>query len=451
MGYDPNTGMLSVPSSVPLRSLHYNNDKSNPQDRTDDTTQVQEQKSNHNSATCTTPTPLHRACHSGALGCIQLLLNAHADILIPDLSFGDGCNAMHKAAKGGRPLAVILLLDYLKLSPLSSFRREVITSRDSNNRTPLQIAMDSAKKGVEEISSLRRWDVVAGGSNANFEECVRLLKMEEEEIDSISASSSSLNDFDGHEIGVDFGLERGIVGGEGDDDVDLPTRRRLEVSSKNISGKNKTLVCPRATSMPSPASFSFQLGPLSCVCDDEIDGTGLAAETQRCKTAAWEAAFQNALFQSTMAILAPTAQHDKRNNTWRQSNKVNKINEDELLPVHEIKTIESKNMDDEVAKSKVKSPLVGFIPQIEDKNKQPSGVNNHVNLNQLLVNSKDYQCDTKSYNLATYSTIIETDDTTKALGQPCSKCAKDSLTLFRDELGNLVCRTCLKQVRRRRY
>ena len=84
MGYDPNTGMLSVPSSVPLRSLHYNNDKSNPQDRTDDTTQVQEQKSNHNSATCTTPTPLHRACHSGALGCIQLLLNAHADILIPD-------------------------------------------------------------------------------------------------------------------------------------------------------------------------------------------------------------------------------------------------------------------------------------------------------------------------------------------------------------------------------
>jgi len=76
-GYDPNTGVLSRSSALPQSSPHQNKDR------------------------YPTPTPLHRACYSGALGCIQLLLDAHADILIPDVSFGDGMNAMHKAVKGG--------------------------------------------------------------------------------------------------------------------------------------------------------------------------------------------------------------------------------------------------------------------------------------------------------------------------------------------------------------
>lgn len=76
-GYDPNTGLLVSQSSAVVPK--------------------QDDKDRYTA----TPTPIHRACHSGALGCIQLLLQAHADILIPDFSFGDGMNAMHKAVKGG--------------------------------------------------------------------------------------------------------------------------------------------------------------------------------------------------------------------------------------------------------------------------------------------------------------------------------------------------------------
>lgn len=125
-------------------------------------------------------TPLHRACFSGAVGAIKVILDhleqgndrVHGNgdvstslLLIPDTSFGDWRTPLHKAVAGGRYLAVCLLLDFLKHNqPLMA---ATLSAVDSEGQTPLQLAMEcveqESKNPRELHSSVLRWDMVAGG------------------------------------------------------------------------------------------------------------------------------------------------------------------------------------------------------------------------------------------------------------------------------------------------
>jgi len=315
---------------------------------------------------------------------------------------------LHKLPTGlftpGRPLAVILLLNYLK-SPSSppSLRTDALANRDSNNRTPLQIARESANKGPDEISSLRRWDKVAGGSDANFEECARLLEREEAEID-------------------------GRSGGEGEEEEDA-------VRTDGTMTSTSTSSLFRKDGGDGGAVFE-----LSCDCDEEIVGGDGVTDTRQCKTAVWEAAFTNALFKSTMATLAPMTQHRQKNSSKYKN-------------VRQNKTIESQNLND---------GSVGSQTDLMERAKEESQVAEDEKTSQELITStvlnqgvgitmESYRSNPLPHNVTNDSTMIKTGNTTtKVIGQPCSNCAKKSLTLFRDGDGNLVCRSCLKRIRVRR-
>jgi len=117
-------------------------------------------------------TPLHRACYSGAIGCVKLLLDHDANLLCRDNSFFDGMTPLHKAVKGGRYHVVALILKHCTSEKILN---EILEARDSPNRTPLELALELDSKGEEEILSLRRWDNVAGGL-ADFAKCVELLE-----------------------------------------------------------------------------------------------------------------------------------------------------------------------------------------------------------------------------------------------------------------------------------
>lgn len=123
-------------------------------------------------------TPLHRACFSGAIGCIKLLLDKGADLLQKDFSFGDGMTPMHKAVKGGRYFAVAIIIQYCQQQSSlsdSSLLDTLLNAVDGSNRTPLALAYEMNAKGEDEILSLRRWDVVADGP-ANFQKCIDIIE-----------------------------------------------------------------------------------------------------------------------------------------------------------------------------------------------------------------------------------------------------------------------------------
>ena len=124
------------------------------------------------------PTPLHRACFSGAIGCMKLLLDKGADLLQKDFSFGDGMTPMHKAVKGGRYFAVAIIIQYCQQQNSlsgSSLLDKVLNAVDGSNLTPLALAYEMNAKGEDEILSLRRWDVVADGP-ANFQKCIDIIE-----------------------------------------------------------------------------------------------------------------------------------------------------------------------------------------------------------------------------------------------------------------------------------
>jgi len=438
-GYDPNTGLLSQSSALPQSSPTHINES-----------EMQDERSNNDEYSTPTPTPLHRACHSGALGCIQLLIDAHADIMIPDLSFGDGMNAMHKAVKGGRPLAVILLLKHIKSSSIS-FRREVLTSLDSKHRTPLQVARDSMKLGEDEISSLRRWDVVAGGSRANFEACVKLLEQEEEDIgivDLVISPSSHSVDSDGGEVGQitletrGAGMRRQLKNQKGSG-VDITVGWRLGDSSKNKSRKNEALLSDdgsREVSGLVCRTIPYQYVPtfeLSCDCAEEMVSSNGA---MKCKTAVWEEAFEKSLFKSTMASLLPMTQHRNNYTRWQvdKSNNNKKCDDNDVLLKQPGKRIESSDtLPTEQSKGE---------PHIREEERRST-----LPIRNTVVNQGTGTKEPPLTNQGRTTSRLENPDTKKVLGQPCSKCTKNSLTLFRDSLGNLVCRTCLKHKNKRRH
>jgi len=196
-------------------------------------------------------TPLHRASYSGAISTMGLLLEEkwHCDILAKDTSFGDNMTPLHKAAAGGRYLAVKLLLHALKErrnDDGTSMLQQGLEALDSMQRTPLAVAVELSKNQEEEQQSVRRWDAVAGGS-ADWQQCVELLKTAENEL-RCGETRENMN-------------------------------RALPALPKHLSD-----------------------GGTSCfACDASDDGS--------CLTASWEAAFRSALLSSisdTAVTAAPT-------------------------------------------------------------------------------------------------------------------------------------------------
>ncbi len=138
-------------------------------------------------------TPIHRACFSGAIGCVHILLENGANLFVKDNSFGDLMTPLHKAVKGGRYNAVALILIHVmhrgrkiccgnnsegntENSEVKNLMRKIIEMVDSRGRTPLDLAKELDANGEEEVSSVRRWDIVAGGTAADFHKCVQLVQ-----------------------------------------------------------------------------------------------------------------------------------------------------------------------------------------------------------------------------------------------------------------------------------
>jgi hypothetical protein len=207
-------------------------------------------------------TPLHRACYSGAIGCIQLLIDHGADLLARDYSIGDGMTPLHKAIKGGRFVAVAVIAKFCKTSNDIHLFERVLDSKDASNRTPLELARELESLGEEEILSLRRWDNVAGGV-ASFRKCIDIL------VGAIKENAT-------------FG-----------------------------SNNNESLHSSSRSSLA-------EIAPL-CDCEDGGDDNG------NCKTSAWEKAFTNAILKSTANLFAAnansfgTSDTDRKDPSYRPS------------------------------------------------------------------------------------------------------------------------------------
>src|SRR3569623_1500706 len=93
-------------------------------------------------------TPLHRASFSGACGTMRLLME-HPDcnLLARDVSFGDQMTPLHKAASGGRYLAVQLLLQALEERQLLE---TALSLGDSQGKTPVEVARDRLQRVDQE-------------------------------------------------------------------------------------------------------------------------------------------------------------------------------------------------------------------------------------------------------------------------------------------------------------
>ena len=119
-------------------------------------------------------TPLHLCSFSGAVGTMRLLLDQpDCDLMSPDTSFGDSRTALHKAAAGGRYLAVQLLLD---VHTQRGTLWQALQARDASDQTPLQVAQSIVPHQTEERQSVGRWDMVAGGRVADWTLCVQILQ-----------------------------------------------------------------------------------------------------------------------------------------------------------------------------------------------------------------------------------------------------------------------------------
>ena len=199
---------------------------------------------NYKTARPNTATPLHRACYSGAIGCIQLLLDHGSDLLARDTSFGDGMTPLHKAVKGGRFVAVAVIMKFCKANNDADLFKRVLDSKDASNRTSLELSKQLESLGEEEILSLRRWDNVAGGV-ASFSKCIDI-------------------------------LENSAFG------------------TKGIESNDKE-------SLDSPSrDFIAPIAPL-CDCEDGED------DNENCQTSVWEKAFTNAILKSTASLFATDA------------------------------------------------------------------------------------------------------------------------------------------------
>lgn len=106
-------------------------------------------------------------------------------------SYGDESTPLHKAAAGGRYLAVHMLLEAMKERDVSNSLRDRhaaisskvkkswlqsgLESRDKFGRTPYDVALHFSRIQETERASVARWDAVAGGF-ADWGKCKQLLQ-----------------------------------------------------------------------------------------------------------------------------------------------------------------------------------------------------------------------------------------------------------------------------------
>jgi hypothetical protein len=234
-------------------------------------------------------TPLHRAAFSGAISSMRVLLswnvddddddddvnevnddttssllqrrrNRHhrrantADILAKDTSYGDLRTPLHKAVAGGRPLAVQLLLSTLH-------RRQLLTkamhTEDGMGKTPLTLARRYVAMTIDEIeierSSVRRWDVVAGGDCADWSTCLHLLES--------AAAAAAAEEMQPHLL-------------------QQPTLTTTTLVDECLDRSNKGY-------------------PIKC----NDNNVGIKCQDIRCRTAIWEDSFRLALASSIETLL----------------------------------------------------------------------------------------------------------------------------------------------------
>lgn len=153
-------------------------------------------------------TPLHRAAFSGAVAAMRILLDWKdplCNLLAKDTSFGDEMSPLHKAAAGGRYMAVQLVLEALRgrsIHSIPTLDMDLTTTgqdslisvalyaKDSVGRTPLEVAKELSKIQEEERESVARWDGVAA-SIADWDKCVDLLQTAEQELSSNDAMADN--------------------------------------------------------------------------------------------------------------------------------------------------------------------------------------------------------------------------------------------------------------------
>ena len=106
------------------------------------------------------------------------------DILARDTSFGDESTPLHKAAAGGRYLAVHMLLEAWKQRRSESNDSQMIDFLRVENKagkTPLEVATHHFSNQDTERDSVARWDSTAGGV-ADWGKCIQLLEAAEMEV-----------------------------------------------------------------------------------------------------------------------------------------------------------------------------------------------------------------------------------------------------------------------------
>jgi hypothetical protein len=216
-------------------------------------------------ATGSGATALHRASFSGAVATMRLLLaDPECALLQTDTSFGDYMTPLHKAASGGRYLAVQLLVDALAAKDELDY---ALVAVDNMGRTPVEVARDKQQDQDEEQKSVARWDVVAGGT-ANWGKCVQLL---------IQASGKT---------------------------------RTVDLNNDNTLGRTSGSAASASTNFtqqPLPEHLAQGLDCLDC------------DENGRCLTSSWETAFRKALMVSVGSAIATAGSTSKTNDSQLDS------------------------------------------------------------------------------------------------------------------------------------
>jgi hypothetical protein len=326
--------------------------------------------------------------------------NYHRDVLLaPDTSFGDLRTPLHKAAAGGRYLAVQLLLDALRDHALLHV---ALATQDHSHATPLRVAQQLQARQRDERQSVARWDQVAGGV-ADWTKCVALLE---------AATATAA-----------------------EDEQPPPP----QVPKNNINNNNKRTSTPKSRagvasdSVPASASASIQGLPALPAHLTLVDGCldcGSSSEdgnnnSGACLTASWQASFQAALGTSVDLSLQQSS---------RRSTGVNNSN---------ATTTAITPMEQESASDR---GVVQGMPPPPSKD-DPSG------------SSSKVASESKS-NLPLYYTnndglaITKEEAPPKSSGVSCSNCGKTTIALYPAAAaaatiaairGRLICKSCKRK------
>jgi len=210
-------------------------------------------------------------------------------------SFCDESTPLHKAAAGGRYLAVHMLLEALRerdATPGSLGERSRLTpswlcdglrAMDKWGQTPLDVARHCYNNRETERDSVARWDSVAGGL-PDWEKCVQLLQNAGEDADGANNSNGNKN--------------RSSTGDtRKEESVTTQQQTTTKDDQTHSNGPRRRL--PR---LP----MHLTRGVMACIdcgpSGSNEDGNAV------CLTASWQRDFQKALGDSVgVCFIAPTA------------------------------------------------------------------------------------------------------------------------------------------------